>query len=308
MPARATWDWTEAFGAITVDTAHSHGVDWGVAVGHVGAAVEELVPAVQLEDWHRGAGVVADRAPSTMLATGSGWGALERRRRQVAGTTWFDETGTPFPDSSLGPEQEPWLELLHDGRWPSQSPACPPPSYVVGADWEERLGAAPPSWSTDYLGAVLAHGRGDRRRAVALYESSLRREANAWAWRGLAVAATADGRPGDAAAHAVAALRMAPEEWRLAAEAVARLLDDCRAAEALSVIDGLPADVRRRSRLRLLEGWAAHGAGDTVRAQAVLAAGLEVADLREGERSLDQLWNAVYPDRDVPAEFDFRMA
>ena len=307
MPTRAEWSWTEAFGAITVDTRRSHGADWDTAVGHVGAAIDELVPGEQLDALHRAAGTVADRPPATMLATGSGWGALERQRRHVAGSTWFDESGTPFPDLSLGPEQEPWLELLRTGRLPSQSPTCPPRSFVAGGDWEERLGAAPPSWLTDYLGGVLAHGRGDRRRAVPLYESSLRRQPNPWAMRGLAVAAGADGRRSAAAEHAVAAAHLAPGDWRLAAEAVSRLLDDGRPQEALSLLDGLADDVGRRSRLRLLEGWAAHGAGDAARAQAVLNEGLEVADLREGERSLDQLWTAVFPGTAVPAGIDFRM-
>ena len=40
---------------------------------------------------------------------------------------------------------------------------------------------------------------------------------------------------------------------------------------------------------------------------AILEDGLKVADLREGERSIDQLWKAVFPGRAVPAEYDFRM-
>ena len=207
MPARAVWSWTEAFGAIAVDPQRSHRGSWEDAVGHVGGAIDELVPVDQLDVWHRAAENVADQAPTELLATGSGWGALERQRRHLVGSDWFDDTGTPFPDSSLGPDQEPWLELLHSGRLPSQPPDCPPRSYIVGGDWEARLGAAPPTWLSDYLGAVLAHGRGDLPRAMALYESSLRREANAWALRGLAEIARADGRPGQAAEYAVAAAR-----------------------------------------------------------------------------------------------------
>jgi hypothetical protein len=56
----------------------------------------------------------------------------------------------------------------------------------------------------------------------------------------------------------------------------------------------------------LLEAWAAAGAGDR-RATEILDAGLEVADLREGERSVDQLWEAVNPDRELPEIYDFRM-
>ena len=308
MPARAEWSWTEAFCPITADAGRTHGGRWKDAVDCVGAALDDLVPIDRLDAWHRAADSVADTPPTTSLATGSGWGALERLRRHAVGSAWFDDAGTPFEESSLGTDQEPWLELLHAGRLPSQPPDCPPRSYVVGADWEARLSSAPPTWLTDYYRAVMAHGRGDRRHAAALYESSLRRERNAWALRGLAEVARAERRPRQAADFAVAAVELAPNEWRLAAEAVSRLLDDGRPDDALTLIDELPAASRNRSRLRLLEGWAAHGAGDTARAQTVLMDRFEVADLREGERSLDRLWSAVFPGRAVPAEYDFRMA
>ena len=90
-------------------------------------------------------------------------------------------SGTPFPDDSLGLEQEPWLALLRTGTLTGHPPNEAPVSYVVGGDWEARLAAAPASWLTEYHRAVLAHGRGDWHAAIALYESSLRREASAWA-------------------------------------------------------------------------------------------------------------------------------
>ena len=307
MPARAVWSWTEAFGALAVDPQRSHRGSWEDAVGHVGGAIDELVPADQLDVWHRAAENVADQAPTEVLATGSGWGALERQRRHLVGSDWFDDTGTPFPDSSLGPDQEPWLELLHSGRLPSRTPDCPPRSYIVGGDWEARLGAATPTWLSDYLGAVLAHGRGDLTRAMACTNRH-------------SVARTTCGRyaasPRSPAPTVDPARRLStpwrPRAWRqanggCAAEAVSRLLDDGRPDDALALLDDLPVDVRNRSRLRLLEAWAAHGAGDVRRAQVILGDGLEVAGLREGERSLDQLWNAVFPARQVPAEYDFRM-
>jgi hypothetical protein len=185
--------------------------------------------------------------------------------------------------------------------------ASPPTSYVIGGDWEARLAAAPANWLTDYHRAVIAHGAGDRRRAAVLYESSLRHQPNAWAERGLAELARAEGRGGDAARHAVDAARAAPGEWRLVAEAVGRLLDDGRPDEALALIDEQPDGVRDRGRMRLLEGFAAVGAGEIARARAVLLAGLEVADLREGERSVDALWRAAFPDRELPPDYDFRM-
>ena len=136
-----------------------------------------LVPVDQLDALAPSRPERSPTVPAETLATGSGWGALERLRREASGETWFDDAGTPFPDDSLGPDQEPWLELLRTGRLPSQPPDCPPRSYVVGGDWEARLAAAPPTWLTDYLRAVLAHGRGDRRtggRPVRIVAASRR--------------------------------------------------------------------------------------------------------------------------------------
>ena len=307
MPARAECSWTEAFGAISVDATRSHGGDWDEAVGHVGQAVNEMVSIERLDTWHRAAGAVADRPPAEIVATGSGWGAVERLRRNDAGTAWFDDAGTPFPDSTCGPDQEDWLTLLRTGQLPPRSPSDAPASYVTGGDWERRLDAARPSWLTEYFGAVLAHGRGDLRQATARYQASLRHVENAWALRGLAEAAGSAGRLGESAQLAVRAARTAPAEWRLVAEAVERLLDADRPRDALALLDARPDAGRRRGRLQLLEAWAAHAAGDVERAAAVLAGGLEVADLREGERSVDRLWSAVFPERPLPAEYDFRM-
>ncbi len=143
MPGRASWSWTEAFGAITVESELSRRGRWADAVGHVGAAIDELVPVEQLDAWHGDAERVADRMPTELLATGSGWGALERHRRQLVGEEWFDDTGSPFPDSSLGADQKPWLELLHTGQLPVQAADRPPPSYIVGGDWEAAFGRCP---------------------------------------------------------------------------------------------------------------------------------------------------------------------
>jgi hypothetical protein len=48
----------------------------------------------------------------------------------------------------------------------------------------------------------------------------------------------------------------------------------------------------------------ADGQGDEARA--LLGAGIEVPDLREGE-TLDALWHAAFGDRPLPYIYDFRM-
>lgn len=74
-----------------------------------------------------------------------------------------------------------------------------------------------------------------------------------------------------------------------------------------ALIDAVPAPVRAHGRIRLGEASAALATGDRERAAALLRAGIEVPDLREGEVSLDRLWTRACPDERLPERYDFRM-
>jgi hypothetical protein len=56
--------------------------------------------------------------------------------------------------------------------------------------------------------------------------------------------------------------------------------------------------------LQRVRGLLADGQGDAART--LLAAGIEVPDLREGE-TLGALWRAAFGDRPLPYRYDFRM-
>ena len=306
MPAGAAWSWLETYGPVTVDPAVAHG-DWATAVSHVDGQLAAAVPPARLDAELAEAVRLADAPPQRRVCAGSGWGALERRRR---GAGWCDETGTPFGDDTLGPEQEPWVALLAGGALPDADPATPPVSYPGGAgsepDWAARL-ADLPGWLAAYHRAVLAHQCGDDTTAAEQYRESLAAAESPWAARGLAVLATAEGRHDAAAELLTGAYAAATWCRQLAAEAGEALLAADRPADALALIDSAPAEVREHGRIRLLTVRAALAAGTPDRAREILAAGLEVADLREGETALNALWTAAFPDRPVPPEYDYRM-
>ncbi|GIL25199.1 DUF5107 domain-containing protein [Actinocatenispora comari] len=306
MPAGASWSWLETYGPVAVDREVAHG-DWATAVSHVDGQLAAAVPPAQLDAELAEAVALADAPPAERVCAGSGWGALERHRR---GAGWCDETGTPFDDDTLGTEQRPWLALLADGALPAADPATPPASYVGGAgsepDWAARL-AADTGWLAAYHRGVLAHQEGDAETAAREYAASVAAAESAWAVRGLGVLAGAGGRAGEAADLLVRAYRSATWCRQLAAEAGEALLAADRAAECLALVDAAPAEVREHGRIRLLTVRAALAAGHPDRARAILSDGLEVADLREGETSLDALWTAAFPDRPIPPEYDFRM-
>ena len=72
------------------------------------------------------------------------------------------------------------------------------------------------------------------------------------------------------------------------------------------MIDRAPEAVGRHGRVRLQRCRALLAVGRLDEARAVLEAGLEVADLREGE-TLGTVWRQAYGDRPLPRRYDFRM-
>ena len=270
LPAGERWSWVESYGP---------------ACPPAGALDAELTA---FRD-------ALDVPAAEVWCTGSGWGALEEVRRRVAGEPPLATPGTPFPASVLGPEQEPWAELVTAGVLPAADPV----SYVAGPQWRTLLAKAPRNWATDYHLGVLAHVE-DPAAAAAHYQGSLHQHPTPWAQRALGLLM-------DDADLVVAAHRALPQLWQLAVEAMAALQRAGRPAEALGLVDALPAAVREHGRIRLGEATAALATGDTGRAAALLHAGIEVADLREGEVSLDALWERACPGEPLPERYDFRM-
>ena len=315
MPAGASWSWLEAYGALKTDPAAVHG-EWPTAQRAVEDALTSLVSFAELDRQHASLDAVADKPPAEILQVGSGWGALERRRRQTVGEPSADSPGLPFGDETLGAEQAPWVELLHDGRLPQADPLTAPPSYVVDHRWRGLVEASPESWLMRlFLGVILFHS-GDDAGARSAWSRSLELEPNTWALRNLAILDHIEGDLQQAAERMLAAHRRAPLLRPLTAEAVRALTEAGRPEDALTVIDALPVDDRRWGRMRLLEVYAAAGALDLDRAQRILADGLEVPDFgghtREDEIWPDVLWYEIHErriaqDEGVPIDDNLRM-
>lgn len=321
LPGGETWSWVEAYGLAEADPAVVHG-PWREARGAVEQALDGLLADVPLERALARLEATAPTPPAEPLQHASGWGALERLRREAAGEPPLRTPGTPFGDATLGAPQAPWLELLRSGRLDHPGPADPPPSYVVGAGWATLLEGADDDWASWlHRGVVRWHG-GDAAAARAAAEASLAAAPSPWALRNLAVADLADGDAASAARRLREAHALAPRLRALTVELLDALLAAGDAAAALELVDGLPADDRVHGRIRMLELRAAIAAGALDRAHGILDdRTLLVADLREGEASLDALWweyqaaragrppdeelRAAHP---LPVHLDFRMS
>ncbi|RLL69571.1 DUF5107 domain-containing protein [Streptomyces sp. Z26] len=320
--------WLEAYGPLDADAATVHGDDWGAARAEVEERLEAALPRVDVEAAYAAWRPYADTDPAgPLLATGSGWGALEVARGG------HRLPGTPFPAELLGEEQQPWLQLLETGRLPGEVRAAPgrgspdgdpdaperdgtpPGATLVSAAWRDQLECAPSGPVTDYHLGIAQWHAGDHAQAVRSWERSCAAAESPWALRCLAVAdaydAAAGLHPQRAADRFLAAVALVADGPALAAlvrEAVPVLLAADRPADARAVLDRLPDEERARGRCRLLHARVLVAEGDVAGARAVFTegGGFEVDDLREGDEVLNETWKAITDDP-IPDRYEFRM-
>jgi len=301
--------WLEAYGPLDAEVAG----EWSTVVDGAEARLETALPRADLDAAHTAWKPYADTEPGEILATGSGWGALE-----VLRTDW-KLPGTPFEESTLGEAQAPWAELLRSGVLPEPRRVRPPGETLVASHWRDMLETAPATPLTEYHLGVAQWHAGDRAQAVRSWERALELAPSLWPLlRCLAVADREAGnheRAADRYNEAFADLcherRDAGERWTAATaalgrEAVEALLRVRRTADARAVWDMLHPGTRERGRFLLLQAELLLAEGRRDDAWAVFADGFEVADLREGAESIGRLW-ARLTDEPLPARYDFRM-
>ncbi|HEU5485900.1 MAG TPA: DUF5107 domain-containing protein, partial [Microlunatus sp.] len=186
LPAFERWTWLETYGPLQLDPDHAHG-PWHDAVS---AAATHVAGQDTWFDRQRDLGLAArDRPIDERLHRGSGWGALDIRHRTAHGAPWPQPAGTPFSDDDLGPDQQPWLDLLAGDlpRWSGE----PPTGYQTAPGWRSLLERTPGAYAELHRG-VARWAAGDRLGAVDAWEQSLRRQPSAIGWRNVAVAFATD--------------------------------------------------------------------------------------------------------------------
>ncbi len=295
----ASWSWSEVYGPVSVPVEATHG-EWGEAIECMESAIAEAhIPSMldeRSEAQHGRQG-----AP---LHTGSGWGALESLRREVSREDPSPVVDRLFPRSSLGEDQEPWVALLETGTLPPGTPR----SYLVATAWSDLLdGAADSAEAMVHRGVVRWHA-GHREAAVQAWEAAYTLAPGSWlALRNLAAASGLMGEPERSAERYLRALELVPGVAQLRLEAIQALIAANRLPEAIALAQAAPVS-SFTGRFRYLQAWAAVLHGEVRLAESILDAGLEVADLREGEASLSDLWRLCRGGHsDVPFVYDFRL-
>jgi tetratricopeptide (TPR) repeat protein len=199
--------------------------------------------------------------------------------------------GTPFDDETMTARERAWLPLL-EGRLPAVD-GVPDGTLVA---WRELLESAEDNWLAWYHRGVARHYYGDVDGAVEAWRQS---GENAWALRNLGLVT-------GELAYYERAVELLPGLVPLVVEAVAAALDsDVVRAERL--LEHAPDDPR----IQLLRVRHALETGDPAAAHDLLAAGIQLATVREGANPLTDYWlaaeQALGTERPVPPQYQFGM-
>lgn len=302
LPGGATTSWTETFGPVALDPDVVAG-DYDDACLAVQSAGRRMESAADLERRHqRWLAELADRAPDERLATGSGWGFAEVLLRDGR---W--SSGEALPFAEVDDASAVAVALVRDERAERLDALGPRLTVPPVSDrWLTLLREREPHWWITQAMAINEHLRGRHDAAGELYDQTMRGRPSAVAQRGLALLARARGRDRDAVDHYAEARRLDPGSRTLATELLGLLLSLGRPGECLAVEERLPAAVRRHGRTRLLRARALTDLGRAADATAMME-DLEVPDLAEGARDLDELWERLHPGQPMPPGLDFRM-
>ena len=313
MPAESEWNFTQFFGITDIEPAEAQG-EWQEAGKRIFAKVDAVLPGEEIERMHGKYAALERCGPSRIIHCGTGWGALERRRRERSGENRPVPDGMVFPDSALGKNQQIWIELLekgtvrgpdsmHDVSWMSDE------AWIPHLEEAARKDAENP-WPSLYLGTVLMEA-GKSGEALECWRQAADRGPLTLTWRNMARALKAEGK----ADEAVEAMRRAasvegPQPSRCISEELMNLLLSCeRHEEAWDYYTGLPEDLRNHESLVS----AAAAAALELRKYDFIEGALnrEFAMIREGDRRLVDLWFAYQKQKgtnvDPPKNIDFRM-
>lgn len=293
IPGNSTWDWVQIFGQFAGDPAQIHQPDYESAIRYVDSALSSQFSPASLEEMRLNYAAQANQPARKLIQAASGWGALELERRKRNPQELPVPAAFAFPQTSLGVEQQKWLDLLDHASFPDPDPADLPGEWMIQREWLALLEKLPQkNWYSLLHEGVMRIEQLDLAGAVKAWEKSIRLRPSAWAYRNLASAAQLQGKTQTALAYYDQALSLVKSNRNLpvglAIECLQALCSAGRFKEANEVVLSLPEESRQSDRIQILYARISLELGDLNKVEELLQH--EYAVIREGEIELTDLW------------------
>lgn len=294
MPAETEWDFTQIIGVSKVDTDLAYHKSWGNACDYIKEHVDHNLNEDEVYVAHEKLKALAHRMPEEMLHTGSGWGALERLRREEVEERRIP-AGFLFAEMSLEEPQYPWLILMRDGYFPDSTVNDIPTSWMVQDEWMEMLEESltypkNQTWTGFMHYGVMLYEKGLEEEALEAWEHSLTIRPSAWVYRNLAEVMKQRGETDQAVMYLEKAYKVSNifPDRAFAEEYLNLLIETNQFEQAWSFYESLPADFAKSDRIQIIVGTVALQLDKDDFMTHLFST--EFAVIREGEVLIIELW------------------
>lgn len=190
MEPNSELEFVQCFGGASLDTNDFY-MDWDISKNKFRQFIDKAVPTDYIDDQLNELSQYKDIESSNIICFGSGFAALEARKRVIEKNKLIPK-GLCFPESSLTKEQESWIHLLDFGFLPEGSPNSLNETFLVDKYWEEKLMLSlnninGKTWIT-YLHLSIIHmENGEYHLAREMANKSIELEPNPLAYRNIAL-------------------------------------------------------------------------------------------------------------------------
>lgn len=316
MPPNTAWEWIEIYGAVKTDKAFG---DYNEAIDDVKQKLVSAVDFKALETMLIETKETIGKKSARLKYTGSGYGALENLVRE------YNEEPPISPHldfTKCKKEQGQWRNLLEHGFFDEIDVNSPPESFMCEQYWFDLLkkslqGANRRNWYAHYQIGVMYLNNGDINNAKLHLGKSIDLAENCWAYHALAVASLNEKKNELAADYAYKATSILPKDLSLAKDCTKILLDCSKYKRLLKLIESYPDNIKNDTRIQMYKIFSMLRTGDVFKADELLNkdGGLEIADIREGEISITDLWCEIQKRKNncdsidiskIPQKFNFK--
>lgn len=315
MPPRTAWEWLEAYGPLQTDPAKTHGT-WEEAQIESTEKLEAALPRQYMDDMlAETKQLIALQPAEKIVYRGSGWGALEKAR---CGKNSNFATHLDFDSDDTEPQI--WHELLEKGAMREWDMDTPPPSYMVQDEFFEILQEAPANPLRDFQMGLNCYFRKDYDKAEEFFLRSRNGKNCFVVDYAIANIKRCQGKKEDAEKAFRAGIYCNDPTYLK--EALQTICDDGFYDSVIEILENLPQDLRKLPFCKICYIAALLNTGREEEAEALLMenGGMDVPQLREGERSLSELYIKLQTIKaqkagktldisklEIPAKLDFRM-
>lgn len=289
MPAKQSLSWLEAYGPLQADTQKIQDANWNIAITEATKALNAKLPLSELENIE--AQIVPELDDSKdwkLLQYADGYAYLDKQIYIE-----FANCGLAFPSNNLGLASE-WKALIQNGVLAEQSPKEAPLSYQQGEVWKNLLEKSLKQpkgrhWYSLYHLGVISADLGQTELAKQFFEDSIALKESAWSHVGLALLAERNGNFIIAREHISKALAMQMD--RYIALCTLRIHNKAQAYEqSIALYHSFPRHLKALGRAKIFLAEALLYTKQYEKALALLQKPFVIADIREGEIILSELW------------------